>query len=153
MSDRNLTNALKYIENNKMNGEKLLHQYAKGRRNFVYVNCRNCDLSWRNLREIELSYADFSISILEGVDLTAANLMKTDLSRTDLSAANLDQANLSFANLFGADLRGAELTNANLFRANLQNVSLGGADLSGAIMPDGRLMPAQSIIQINRNSF
>lgn len=139
-----------------METQELLQKYARGKRNFENIVLRDHavprlrrdrDLSWEYLKEINLSNADLSISILEGVDLTEAQLINTNLSRADLTVANLYKANLSGANLQGADLRGAELAYANLLFADLRYVSLAGADLSNAILPNGTIMPDRSIIQ------
>ena len=133
-----------------MNSKKLLQQYRMGKRDFVGIEVRDCYLSWENLQEANLRDADFSLSIMEGVDLTAANLSAANLSRADLTAANFYKANLFNADLRGADLRGAELAYANLLNADLRGASITGADFSNAILPDGRIIPDRTIIQCRR---
>ena len=133
-----------------MKCKKLLQQYGMGKRDFIGIEVRDCYLSWENLQEANLSNADFSLSIMEGVDFTAANLTDANLSRADLSAANFYKANLRNADLRGADLRGAELAYANLLGADLRCASITGADFSNAIMPDGTMMPNNTIIQRRR---
>ena len=130
-----------------MNTQELLYYYTKGKRNFENIVLRACDLSWEDFKQINLCNADLSLSMLEGVDLTGAKLINTNFFRADLTVANLYKADLSGANLQGADLRGAELAYANLMFADLRGVSLAGADLSNAILPNGTVMPNNSIIQ------
>ena len=127
--------------------QELRYSYVKGKRNFEKAVLCDRDLSWEYLREINLSYGDLSLSILEGVDFTEAQLVNTNLFRADLTVANLYKANLTGANLRGADLRGAELAYADLRFADLRDVSLAGADLSNAILPNGEIMPDRTIIQ------
>ena len=74
--------------------------------------------------ETDLSYAD-----LRNVNLTDADLRNVDLRRVSLKDANLTYANLSGANLTDADLRGADLGYANLRGANLRGANLKGMNL------------------------
>jgi uncharacterized protein YjbI with pentapeptide repeats len=147
-----------------METQELLQKYAEGGRNFENINLcdrlvpnpccdriissfADRDLSWQYLKAINLSNVDLSLALLEGVNLTEATLINTNLFRADLTTADLYKANLSGANLQGADLRGAELAYANLSFADLRNASLAGADLSNAILPDGTIMPEDSIMK------
>jgi uncharacterized protein YjbI with pentapeptide repeats len=90
-----------------------------------FKKCRECDLSWADLRGANLTAAD-----LRGSDLRGANLTAADLRGADLSGAVLSQGDLSGADLTGADLTGAKLFVANLTDANLDGVI--GADCTGA---------------------
>lgn len=77
-----------------MTKDKLLADYAAGRRNF----------SWVDINGADLRYAD-----LRGADLSGAGLRGADLRATDLRGATLRGADLRGANFSGADLRGADL--------------------------------------------
>jgi uncharacterized protein YjbI with pentapeptide repeats len=90
-----------------------------------------------NLREANLTEADFMRANLGGADLSGANLSKANLFEADLSRANLGGADLS-----GADLNGTHLTGAQLFNANLLEADLTGADLSGANLRKANLNAA-----------
>ncbi len=131
----------------QMEVRELLYNYTAGKRNFSRLNFRDRWLSWTDLRQIDLSYADLSLSVLEGVDLTEANLRGVNLARADLTLANLYKADLRDADLRGADLRGAELSYVNFLNADLRCVSLQGADLSNAVMPNGFILPNHFIVQ------
>jgi hypothetical protein len=81
-----------------------------------------------------LSGHDFSHRFLGQADLrnaqlTRANFYMTDLSGACLIGANLSDASLVGANLSGADLRDATLTNADLLVADLHGTVLIGVDL------------------------
>lgn len=95
----------------------------------LLLNARNANekANATDLRDANLSGADFS-----GIDLGGANLNGAELSGADLSDANLNGADLSGANLNGADLSGAELSRADLSGADLIRANLNGADLNGA---------------------
>ena len=110
------------------------------------------DLSWQNMRGIDLSELD-----LVGVNLSYANLMTANLSETNLSkakligsnlcganliAVNLSEANLSEADLIGANCIVANLSAANLSRANLSRALLLMANLREAILENANLSGA-----------
>lgn len=78
----------------------------------VILSCRDyqgIDLSYRSIKEGQLSF----------VCLSAANL-----KNTDLQGANLSYANLSHTNLENADMRNTLLKGANFSNANLQGTVL-----------------------------
>jgi pentapeptide repeat protein len=89
---------------------------------FYRANLIGRDLSHRFLRHADL----------RETQLTCANFYMADLFGACLTGANLSEANLAGANLTGADLRGAELTGANLLVTDLHNALLNGANLLGA---------------------
>jgi uncharacterized protein YjbI with pentapeptide repeats len=97
------------------------------------------DLSKANLREEDLSDANFWATNLYKADLIDANLSGANLSGANLvesnfSGANLNHANLSESKLIGATLIGSNLEKANLSKANLSESNLWQADLSEAIL-------------------
>jgi hypothetical protein len=87
----------------------------------------DCDLSGRDLKNI---------------DLHGANMTRTKLTGAVLSDSNLSRTNLEFADLSGSALAGADLTEATLIYATLD-----GADLSGTIL-DGTRMKFASLIDV-----
>lgn len=89
--------------------------------------CVGCDLSFTDLRNARLSFANLRSVNLRNANLVNANLRNANLRNADLMNANLQGANLSGSDLFYANLRGA-----NLIRANLDY-----AQLCNTILPDG----------------
>jgi uncharacterized protein YjbI with pentapeptide repeats len=114
----------------------LLREYADGRRRFINVDLKSCDLSGARLPLINLEEALLSKANLTGASLAGANLNHVDLSSANLTnanliAADLVRAKLAGANLAGAVMSGANLSGANLRRTNLTGCSFAGANLSG----------------------
>ena len=83
------------------------------------------------------SYADFSYSYLENMDLSGADLHWAELQNSKLNGASLANANLDLTHLEDADLENAKLFNAELTAtyfdgANLRNAKLNGSNLSSS---------------------
>ncbi len=97
------------------------------------------DLSYTDLRGINLQGANLKQINLYQANLSGANLTNANLEGAILTAANLEGANLHLANLSGAILSAANLDNANLLGANLQRANLYLASLQGAILNDAIL--------------
>ena len=74
--------------------------------------------------QADLSYAD-----LRGVNLRDAFLGYANLKGADLRGVNLRDAFLGYANLKGADLRGVNLSHADLRGAKLKYANLNDANL------------------------
>ena len=72
------------------------------------------NLSYANLRYVDLSCTDLRSANLRYVDLSCTDLTCADLRYADLRYANLRCANLTCADLRGADLRYADLRGAVL---------------------------------------
>ena len=81
----------------KYTRERLLAEYAEGKRDFGAIDLSNADLRFADLHDANLSWAD----------LRGANLGYANLSWADLRGANLGYAYLRNAKLRGADLRWA----------------------------------------------
>ena len=146
----------------KLSAEALLAEYTSGKRKFhsidlsgielFEVSLTDIDLSWSNLQNAYLPYADFSCAQLVGVNLAASqlsnarfyqvNFANAHLEGADLSRANLRNTNFESANLQGANLQAADLTNANLANANLQGADLRRAKLSQANLEKTQLQGA-----------
>jgi uncharacterized protein YjbI with pentapeptide repeats len=96
------------------------HQLARSLpHSFQGVNLSGHDLSYRYLRNADLSNTDLSQANLFMADLTGACLRGTKLVQADLSATNFSYA----------DLTGADLTGANLLVTDLNDTILVGATL------------------------
>lgn len=106
-----------------------------------------------NLRDCELTQADFSEARLDGSDCSGSNL--TDARMNNVSAvqtqfmkSNLHHASLKHCKLFGASFMGAVLTgtdfsesnlhSANFLSATLGNTQFADADLENTILRDWR---------------
>lgn len=92
------------------------------------------DLSFADLRGINLQGANLKQINLYQANLAGVNLSYANLEGVILTAANLENANLNFANLSEAILSAASLNQANLMGANLQRANLYLANLEGAIL-------------------
>jgi len=102
-----------------MDAEQVLKRYADGRRDLSWADLRGVDLVGASLPGINLYRADLTGAVLERADLRGANLMKANLSQ-----ANLSQADLTGANLRRADLTGTVLTEAILDAVRFSDVVL-----------------------------
>jgi uncharacterized protein YjbI with pentapeptide repeats len=103
--------------------------------------------------EADLHGVDFSNIDLRDTDLTGANFSGADLHGANLSYATLVFTNFSGANLAGADLHGTNVSTMNVSNANLAGANLKDAtgvgvgqlakarSLAGATMPDGSVHP------------
>ncbi len=101
------------------------------------INLKNRDLSYANFYNVKLPKAQLQEANLQSANLTNANFQSANLEKAQLQNANLQNANLRDANLMIADLEDALLAEANLQGANLssadlQNVNFGDANLQGA---------------------
>lgn len=110
----------------------LLEQYAKGRRDFQYVQLTGLQsdrLQGQSLKDINLRGSVIEGGNLRQVILTNANLNNTKFVKVDLRNADLSNASLIDANLAFSNLSEANLTQASLLRANLKQAKLGAAIL------------------------
>ncbi len=76
--------------------------------------CMGCDLSGRDLRNIDLHGIKITGADMSKTDLRGANLAGTEFAGTDLSGANLDGANLTGARFTGTDISNATFHNARM---------------------------------------
>ena len=104
-------------------------------------SCVFCDLTQGNFKGRDLKGVDLRYANLSGADLSNTNLIGADLSNTNLSGIDfwykdltgtiLIGANFSGTNLDGVDLRNKNLTGVNLSGVDLRNMDFTGANLSG----------------------
>jgi uncharacterized protein YjbI with pentapeptide repeats len=110
------------------------------------------DLSFTNLKGLNLVNAKLENSNLYQANLSQANLANANLSGSILSAANLSGANLNYVNLSGAilsaaNLSGSNLTGANLQQANLYLASLKDANLCDTILDGANLRETEFSVE------
>ncbi len=106
----------------------LSSKYSQGQ---TVTHWRPALLQGANLTDHDLSHRYLGRADMRNAQLSRANFFMADLSGACLADADLSEADLSGANLSNADLRGALLTGANLLVADLNNAILIGANLLG----------------------
>ena len=116
---------------------ELHKKWLKGKKEGI-----KADLSYADLRGVDLIGADLSYADLKGVNLIGANLSYADLSYAVLNGASLSYANLRYVNLNNADLNDANLRCSNLSNADLSYADLNDADLNDANLNDANLNDA-----------
>lgn len=102
------------------------------RADLSYADLRGIDLSGINLSYADLMGANLKGANLRYIDLSCAKLIGANLSDTDLKGANLNDTDLSYANLMCANLSETDLTEADLSDADLTEANLRFADLTEA---------------------
>lgn len=103
-----------------------------------HVNLDGQDLSGRDLRHVDLTYAslkgtsfvgaNLDSAILKHADLRGARFHRANLSRANLQAADMERATVDGASAPHADFRHARVVRVDFARTNLQHASFGGAD-------------------------
>lgn len=93
---------------------------------------RGLDLSWADLTGVAGENVDLRNARLRGATATDAHLPGVNLSGADLLAADLSRANLRNADLTGADLRHTDLEEADLSGADFTGARIGGILLAKA---------------------
>lgn len=96
---------------------------------FVDAVFTSAALDGANLRDTELTRADFSRCQLRGADFTGCDLREATFHQAYARDARFVKADLRKAGMVGVDLMDALLQKANLRGANLQSSSLFRADL------------------------
>lgn len=86
----------------------------------------------RDLRGLDLSWADLTGVVGERADLRNARLRGATATDAHLAGVNLSGADLMAADLSRSDLRNADLTDADLRHTDLERADLSGADFTGA---------------------
>lgn len=90
-------------------------------------SCQGCDLSGKDLRNVDLHGLSLSGDDMSRVDLRGANLRGTRFSGVDLTDARLDGADLTGAEFSGADIRGVSWTGAILTDTKFEGVTIDSA--------------------------
>jgi hypothetical protein len=145
-----------------LSAEEILAAYAKGKRDFRFVNADGIQLVRANLREARflgasLREANFENAILTHVqfkaaDLRGARLAGAMINATDLIATRFDRANLSDTDLTGAAMNGANCTSADMRKAVLGNARLDAANLTHARLR-GAYLSATNLSNIDATPF
>jgi len=117
---------------------------------------------WNEWRKIAYK-PDLSFADLRNINLSGADLCDTNLQGAVLAGAKLEGANFYLADLHDADLRGANLISAKMMYANLCNTMLEGAvfyraymeyaKLDDAILNNAKMKGANLTYASLRNSF
>ncbi len=94
--------------------------------------CTGCNLSGRDLRNVDLHGIKITGADMSKTDLRGANLAGTEFTGTDLSGANLDGANLTGAKFTGADISDATFHNARMDGVRFVGISLRNTGLDPA---------------------
>lgn len=107
--------------------------------NLEHAELSGVDLSGVNLagtrfKGADLSYAQFTNSILDRADLRGASLPWANFDGASLAGTRLQDAYLSIASFTGAHLQNASLWNARADGASFNNANLNRAYLVGATM-------------------
>jgi len=96
------------------------------------------------LRKAKLSWKELKNAFLRFANLQGANLSFAELQGADLQGANLQGANLQLANFQGADFLSAKLQGASLSKANLE-----GANLIGVRVDSGTRLDNANLTYAN----
>src|SRR4051794_5278428 len=75
-------------------------------------NCVECDLSGRDLHDLEFKRAKLDRAIFKNANLVGTSLFRSSLVRASFAGANLSQANLNLVDAKWADFTGANLSGA-----------------------------------------
>ncbi|NEO86708.1 MAG: low-complexity protein [Spirulina sp. SIO3F2] len=115
-------------------------RFRKDRLVQVMRYCDSIDASmfWRQLGR-DLSYAELSYANLRNINLTYAHFSFTNLSHTDLRNTHFNYTNFREANLSYADVRNAYFIHTDLRKTNLSHADLSYIDLSHANLRDADL--------------
>jgi uncharacterized protein YjbI with pentapeptide repeats/beta-lactamase regulating signal transducer with metallopeptidase domain len=97
-------------------------------------SCEGCDLSGKDLRNVDLHGLSLSGDDMSRVDLRGANLRDTRFSGVDLTGARLDGADLT-----NAEFSGATLVNVSWTGAILTNTKFEGVTIDSAMVRSGML--------------
>lgn len=100
--------------------------------NFSSGNFEGADLSGSDIEISNLSFANLDKAILHGATLYGTNLERASVNRADLSAVEG-----AVANFTNASLRRADLSHANMQGAEFRHAELEGADLTGTVFIEG----------------
>jgi uncharacterized protein YjbI with pentapeptide repeats len=108
------------------------------------ANLQGADFSYSMLNGIDFTNANLSGAKLEGALVTEAtlddaNLTNADLLNADLSFSSMVRTNLAGAEMAGAVFNSVNLTAANLTRADLAGVAFGGSNLTLANLTGARV--------------
>jgi uncharacterized protein YjbI with pentapeptide repeats/beta-lactamase regulating signal transducer with metallopeptidase domain len=90
----------------------------------LIAHCIGCDLSHRDLRNLDLHGLTLSGLDMHGADLRGVNLSGSQLSGVDLTSANLDGANLTNTRFSGDDIVGASFRGAKMDGTHFEGISL-----------------------------
>ena len=91
-------------------------------------NCPRCDLSKANLKNFIGVRGDLRDANLSGADFSGARLRGTNFTNANLRGAKFLKADLTVANLSGADCTGANFQGSNNSHIKFNNAILRNTD-------------------------
>jgi len=100
--------------------------------NLTKADFHNIDLSNATLQKVPLTYSNFQNALLHAADLGEALLWYANFEGVKLTKTNFDNADLTNAQFNSADLFGASFINANLSNTLFKNASLWQANIKNA---------------------
>jgi uncharacterized protein YjbI with pentapeptide repeats/beta-lactamase regulating signal transducer with metallopeptidase domain len=100
----------------------------------LIAHCTGCDLSGRDLRNLDLHGLTLTGLDMSRADLRGANLSRSNFSGTDLSRAKLDGADLTDATFSGADIAGASFRGAKMDGVQFNGISLAHSSFDGTAL-------------------
>ena len=111
---------------------EIVKEYAKGRRDFKFINADGVDLAGA-----DLTGSSFYCSSLQGADFGDARLTHVQFKAANLSFANFEGAQVNSTDLIGTlfyetSFRDADLTGACLSHSDCQRADFSGAWLNNA---------------------
>jgi uncharacterized protein YjbI with pentapeptide repeats len=107
-------------------GANLSHRDLRGY-DFSYANLTGANLRYSRLQQSNLHQANLGGAKLFRANLTDANLCRTDLYKTQLHRANLTNANLQGTGLVAADFRKAKLIGCRVYGMSAWDLKLTAA--------------------------
>lgn len=115
---------------------------------YFVANLEGADLSYLDLKEINLNGANLKNANLEGSDFTRGKFTRVKFMGANLSMANFTKANLSDSFFKGAKFNNANASGANLENSDLTDVILDGTNLENANIINTSFSNA-SLIKVN----
>ncbi|MGL1890261.1 MAG: pentapeptide repeat-containing protein [Spirochaetaceae bacterium] len=128
-NERQLKLLLKSIRENDI---PTWNNFVKTSGKYFVANLNGINLSFLDLKEINLSGSKLIGANLEGCDLTRANLSRTKMMEANLTGTNLTKAIITNSYLKDSNLEGCIATGASFKDTDLTSVNLDGANLEDA---------------------
>lgn len=123
---------MRKISQEEFNEAHVLHkQWLKEIGKGALMDFSNCDLSYLDMLDTSLLYANFTRA-----DLTCTNLAMANMRGAIMRDANLEKTNMIYTNFSDAQLKGANFSRASLIMANFSRADLTDVILTNASLFD-----------------
>ncbi|MGL5832023.1 MAG: pentapeptide repeat-containing protein [Waterburya sp.] len=128
----------------KITSEEFFRHYANGERDFFGIELRNADLSradWKDDNPIgqTITGVNFSEGDLSGTDFRSNDMRACAFSGSKLVGCRFDGADLTKGYFSDADLSNSSFVGTKLTRANFSEANLTGVDFTGADLTDAKI--------------